>query len=128
MNGDGLAQEVIDGRTYWFSPGRAATPPPSPAVFLLPNYDEFGIAYRDRVLLGSVPRPKGMTARDEFAHLLVIDRTLTGRWRRVVKPRSVVVEVQPFRSLTRVETRAVETAVEAYGAFMGLASIAATLV
>ena len=128
MNGDGLAQEVIDGLIYWFAPGRAAKPPSSPAVFLLPNFDEFGIAYRDRVLLGSVPRPKGMTALDEFAHLLVIDRTLAGRWRRVVKPRSVVVEVQPFRLLTRAETRAVEAEVEAYGAFMGLASISAALV
>ena len=69
-----------------------------------------------------------MTGLDEFAHLLVIDRMLTGRWRRVVKPRSVVVEVQPFRSLTRAETRAVEAAVEDYGAFMGLASISAALV
>jgi hypothetical protein len=128
MNGDSLAQEVIDGRTYWFSPGRAAKPPPSPAVFLLPSLDEFGIAYRDRVLLRTVPRPKGMIALDRFAHLLVIDGTLTGRWRRVVNPRSVVVEVQPFRSLTRVETRAVETEVEAYGAFIGLANISTALV
>jgi hypothetical protein len=128
MNGDGLAHEVIDGLTYWFSPGRAAKPPPSPAVFLLPNYDEFGIAYRDRVLVCGVPRPTGMTDLDEFAHLLVIDRTLIGRWRRVVKRRSVVVEVQPFRSLTGAESRAVEAEVQAYGAFLGLASIAATLV
>jgi hypothetical protein len=128
MNGDGLTHEVIDGRTYWFSPGRAAKPPPSPAVFLLPNFDEFGIAYRDRVLLSGVPRRAGMTGRDEFAHLLVIDRMLTGRWRRVVKPGEIVVEVQPFRSLTRAETRAVEAAVEDYGMFMGVASISTALV
>ena len=125
MNGDRLSHETIDGLTYWFSPGGAAKPPPTPAVFLLPNYDEFGIAYRDRMLLRGVARPTGMTALDEVGHLLMIDRTLVGRWRRVVKARSVVIDVQPFRSLTRAETRAVEAAVGAYGAFMGLASIAA---
>jgi hypothetical protein len=122
MNGDGLVHETIDGLTYWFAPGRRAPPPPSPAVFLLPNYDEFGIAYRDRVLLSSLPLPAGMRARDQFAHLLVIDREVTGRWRRDVKPRSVDVELRPFRALTRAETRAVAAAVDAYGAFMGLAA------
>jgi Winged helix DNA-binding domain len=118
--GDALANEPIGGLTYWFSPGRAAKPLPSPAVLLLPNYDELGIAYRDRVLLRTVPRPKSAAGREELAHLLVIDREITGRWRRDVTPRSVVVDVQPFRSLTRAETLAVEAAVDAYGAFLGL--------
>ena len=120
MDGNRLDHETIDGLTYWFMPGRAASPPASPAVFLLPNYDEFGIAYRDRTLLASVPRPKRIVAGDEFAHLLVIDRQLTGRWRRTVKSRSVIVEVQSFRSLTRSEIRSVETAVDVYGVFVGL--------
>jgi hypothetical protein len=63
-----------------------------------------------------------MTARDEFAHLLVIDRQLAGRWRRTVKARAVAVEVQPFRSLSRAEVRGVEAAGDAYGAFVGLAA------
>jgi hypothetical protein len=120
--GDALTHEAIDGLTYWFAPGRAAAPPSSPAVFLLPNYDEFGIAYRDRVLLRGAPRPKGMRELDVFAHLLVIDRELTGRWRRDAGARAVTVEVQPFRSLTRAETRAVEDEIERLGAFMGLAA------
>ena len=120
MIGDGLVHVTIDGLTYWFAPGRAAAAPASPAVFLLPNYDEFGIAYRDRKLLSSVPRPKRISERDVFSHLLVIDRDLAGRWRRVLKLRSLIVEVQPFRSLTRAEIREVEAAADAYGAFMGL--------
>lgn len=120
MNGDALAHETIDGLTYWFSPDRPARPPTSPAVFLLPNYDEFGIAYRDRKLLRSVPRPTRLTG--EFAHLLVIDRQLAGRWRQEVKPRRVVVYVQPFRTLTRAENGGVEAQVKAYGAFMELAT------
>ena len=87
-------------------------------MFLLPNYDEFGIAYRDRQLLRSLPRPKRVTR--EFPHLLMIDSELTGRWRRDLQTRSVVVFVQPFRSLTRAEIGGVEAHVDAYGAFTGL--------
>ena len=120
MIGHGLVHEMIDGLTYWFAPGPAATAPASPAVFLLPMYDEFGIAYRDRKLLSSVPRPKHVTERDVFAHLLVIDGELAGRWRRQVQARSAVIDVQPFRSLTGAEIRGVEAAVETYGTFVGL--------
>ena len=125
MNGARLEHEIVDGLTYWFGPDRAATLPLSPAVFLLPNYDEFAIAYRDRVLLRAVHRPKSIAASDEFAHLLVVDDEITGRWRRDVTTRSIVVHVQPFRPLTRVEKRAIEVEVDRYGAFMGLAATAA---
>ena len=120
MIGDGLAHATIDGLRYWFAPGRAAAPPASPAVFLLPIYDEFGIAYRDRKLLASVARPERITERDVFANVLVIDRELAGRWRRQVRARSAVIDVQQFRALTRKEIRGVEAAVDAYGTFMGL--------
>ena len=120
MIGDGLVHATIDGLRYWFAPGRSAAAPASPAVFLLPIYDEFGIAYRDRRLLSSVPRPTRITERDVFSNLLVIDRELAGRWRREVQTRSAVIDVQPFRRLTRAEIRGVEGAVDAYGAFVGL--------
>jgi Winged helix DNA-binding domain len=61
-----------------------------------------------------------MAERDVLAHLLVIDRELAGRWRRQVQARSVVIDVQPFRSLTRAEIRGVEAAAERYGTFVGL--------
>jgi hypothetical protein len=122
MIGRGLVHATIDGLTYWFAPGPAAVAPASPAVFLLPIYDEFGIAYRDRKLLSSVARPRHIAERDVFAHLLVIDRELAGRWRRQVQARSATIDVQPFRSLARAEIRAVNAAVEKYGTFVGLAA------
>ena len=120
MIGHGLVHATIDGLTYWFAPGPTPTAPVSPAVFLLPIYDEFGIAYRDRKLLSSAPRPKHMAEGDVLAHLLVIDRELAGRWRRQVQARSATIDVQPFRSLTRAEIRGVKAAVQRYGTFAGL--------
>ena len=66
-----------------------------------------------------------MDASGEFAHLLMIDDEITGRWRRDATTRSAVVHVQPFRALTRVEKRAVEAEVDRYGTFIGLPATAA---
>ena len=60
---------------------------------------------------------------DQIAWLVLGDQMgegLAGRWRRVLKPGSLIVDVQPFRSLTRAEIRGVDVAAEAYGAFVGL--------
>jgi hypothetical protein len=61
-----------------------------------------------------------MTEFDVFAHLLLIDRELAGRWRRETGPRAATIEVQPFRTLTKTETAAVTAAVDRYGTFLRL--------
>jgi hypothetical protein len=43
-----LAQEVIDGQTYWLGPSSPALPTSSPGAYLLPSFDEYTVAYRDR--------------------------------------------------------------------------------
>ena len=45
-----LVREVVGDRTYWLVATRSVAPPVSPSAYLLPNYDECLIAYRDRGL------------------------------------------------------------------------------
>ncbi len=47
LAGSRLARETIGGATYWFAAAGAARPP-SRAAHLLPIYDEYLIAYKDR--------------------------------------------------------------------------------
>lgn len=108
-----LDEEVVDGRTYWFVGSRAPAPSTSPLVHLLPNYDEYLIAYKDR---GPV---FGASGRDVFAHFFVIDGRLAGSWRRTLKKDSVLVDVVPYRHLSREETRSLTSAAERYGRFNG---------
>ena len=49
-----MEQATIDGITYWFAPPSSPGLPLPRATFLLSNYDEYLIAYRDRNL--AVPR------------------------------------------------------------------------
>jgi hypothetical protein len=55
-----------------------------------------------------------------FPHHLVIDGRLAGSWTRTIKGPSVLIEVAPYNKLTPVQLRAVMSAVDCYGEFLGI--------
>jgi len=111
-----------DGLIYW----TAGAPPRGSArthdVHLLPIYDEYLVAYRDRV---AVPHHAGammsFRARAPFAflHALVVDGQVAGTWRAIDRGRSMTVEVVPLRRLTPRDRRELDDAAEGYGRFTG---------
>src|SRR4051812_37536317 len=52
-----IGQQSLDGCTYWFVPSRTASRHQGPLVHLLPNFDEATVAYKDRAMPGSLPKP-----------------------------------------------------------------------
>jgi hypothetical protein len=115
-----LAHEAMDGLDYWFVDRPVSRGLAARAVYLLPNYDELGIAYKDRDAVPALPRPRRLAASGEFQHLLTIDGQFAGRWRRTVARGAVHVDVQPFRPLDPDEERAVAVEAERYGRFVDM--------
>ena len=87
-----------------------------------PNYDEYLIAYKDRAAFVDQSRAANVVARSggAFANHLIIDGRLAGGWSRTMKPNSVLIEVAPYKKLTPAQTRAVASAADCYGEFLGL--------
>jgi hypothetical protein len=115
-----LACEEVDGRTYWSVRSGSARAAPAPPACLLPNYDEFLIAYKDRGLVTDTSRPADGAPRgaDAFVHHLLIDGRVAGSWRRTVMAGSMLVEVAPYRRLAGPVTRALAAAAERHGRFV----------
>ena len=92
------------------------------AALLLPNYDEYLIAYKDRDAFVDKARAANIVARTggAIANHLMIDGRLAGGWSRTLKPNAVVIEVAPYKKLTPAQARAVSNAAECYGEFLGL--------
>ena len=114
-----LVQEKIGELTYWMAQSRGAAPSARDSLFLLPNYDEYLIAYRDRGNAQRLPTtadaPRGF---DIFAHFLVVDGRFAGTWRRAETGGGVRISVTPFEPFGRSHARALAAAVERHGEFL----------
>ena len=116
----GLEPREIDGSTYWSASWEAPRMPP--ATFLLPNFDEYLIAYKDRGLM----RPRGatigsgiMAGPDAFAHPLVVDGLVAGFWRRRVSGANTSVEIVEQVPLSPKQRKAVNEAAARLATFTG---------
>jgi hypothetical protein len=111
-------REEIGGHVYW-TIGRLAPPPARDRpVHLLPIYDEYIVAYRDRE---AVPHTRLGPGRSEvviFQHALIADGQIIGTWRTTPAGRGTVT-LFPVRALKPVEQRALAQAVGRYARFVG---------
>jgi hypothetical protein len=116
-----LESTKLDGKLYW-NGADAVSASKGAQALLLPNYDEYVIAYKDRGVVLDSTQTANMVARSNgaFANHVAIDGRLAGSWSRTIKPTEVLVEVSPYRKLTPAHTRAIAAAADCYGEFLGL--------
>lgn len=113
-------REVVEGRTYWTIGRSPVAAPRQSGVHLLPIYDEYLVAYRDR---DAVPhaastietRPRVFVT---FQHALLIDGQVAGTWKIVRRAGDLLVDVIPRRRLTAPERRAVADVSQRCGRFL----------
>jgi hypothetical protein len=117
-----LRTEQIGDHTYWSSPTEPrASRRTLPPVHLLPIYDEYFIAYRDRSPTAALlPTSAPADPMDSFTNLLCVEGRFGGFWRRTVSSKAVAVRLLPYRTLSRPHVDAAEEAAERYAAFVGL--------
>jgi winged helix DNA-binding protein len=82
LNRHRLESERVEGRTYWFAPSVALPMPQT--VYLLPNYDEYTVAYRYRDLYYDAARNRTGNSRSEvpFTNVILLQGAVAGRWAR----------------------------------------------
>jgi hypothetical protein len=103
----------VDGLDYW-SIGDARMRPVD-AVHLLPIYDEYLIAYRDRV---AVPHGAS-TVRATFRHALLVGGHVAGTWTVRNGSAGPALRVTPTRRLSPGEQQDVGRAAAGYARFIG---------
>lgn len=118
-----VAQEVIDGQTYWAAEPAPAAPLPGTAAHLLPNYDEYVLGYTNRDAIFDAAHAEHLDARGNvlFQNTVILDGQVAGTWKRTIKKHAVIVETALFAAPPDTAgTRALEAAAGRYGAFLGL--------
>ncbi|HEX9986005.1 MAG TPA: winged helix DNA-binding domain-containing protein [Thermoanaerobaculia bacterium] len=116
-----LTEEVIDGQTLWS--GRASAGKPKERVHLLPPFDEYTVAYKDRSAVLDAAFARNVNAGGGMINaIVVVDGIVAGNWKRTLKGRSVEIAVAPFRELSARETKAIEQEAERFSRFLGCES------
>ena len=111
----------VDGQTYWTIGPAPRGAPRAPRVHLLPIYDEYFVAYRDRHAVPHGPSrvPAGSGDPVAFRHSLIVGGQVAGTWRTKRQSKAVTIDAFPLRRLTAAERRGLLEAVQDYERFLG---------
>jgi hypothetical protein len=91
-----LATDMVDGRPVWFAPDEPRSRVASPFVRLLPNYDEYVVAYRERTEYYDCTLDPVVFRGGVMANIVALDGRAVGNWRRQPKGRSVELVVESW--------------------------------
>ena len=113
-----LVQEMFGELTCWSGASTPAFTRTRSSAHLLPIYDEYLIAYKDRGAVTDPASKRSVPAIDGYAHWLIVDGRFVGTWRRAETTVGVEVSLTPHRVLTAADRKAIAVAAGRYGAFI----------
>ena len=111
--------EEVGGKKYWSLKSQAPSPARDRPAHLLPIYDEYLVAYRDRdaVVYGPASVPVSGSGSVIFQHAIVMGGQVAGTWRTSSRSPGADVTMALLRRLTRIEAAALDDALQRYRRF-----------
>lgn len=131
MVGGRLNRETINGKTYWFGAlekvgrdtyaRRARSQDRNPTIHLLPNYDEYLVAYKDRACFLDPEVGKALRQNVQIlsTHSITLNGNVIGAWRRTIGNDEVTVSARFLKGLNENQQRSLQRAAERFAKFLG---------
>jgi hypothetical protein len=119
--GKALEHRASNGKDYWFDPSADRQPKAALVAHLLPNFDEYTVAYRDRAEMVHADRPfeaRLFSFGSILSNVVIVGGRVRGSWRRSLARDAVRVEARMLDRLKPAESRAVEAAGRRLGEFL----------
>lgn len=115
MNKTQLDYANINGNTYWFSVEQPVSKLKGNAAFLLPAFDEYTVAYKDRIAMLD---PKFFTATGSGLKPVIIrNGRISGTWNRTEKKDTIQIEAALFENSDKSSLKKINIALKKYGEF-----------
>ncbi|HWW88117.1 MAG TPA: winged helix DNA-binding domain-containing protein [Vicinamibacterales bacterium] len=121
MNASSLQRATLNGLTYWFvddAGPRGKFHPPT--VHLVPDFDEYLVAYQDRRLIvdgDASPIHLRRARGDLLSAVVIVNGKVIGTWKRSVQRNALSLEISLSSSVEDRVRRAIRRTVTAYGDF-----------
>ncbi|MFC0518417.1 winged helix DNA-binding domain-containing protein [Mucilaginibacter angelicae] len=120
INKGRLSNINVEGISYWMSADVDLSKTKKSGTYLLPVYDELIIAYKNRDAIVPVKFHDKMGAITFFPTIMVNNQVI-GNWSRNIGKKNIDIELKPFDKLSKAQSEAIETAVQRFKKFNGLA-------
>lgn len=116
-----LTKALADGKVYWTSGSVMRVGRSLRSAYLLPAFDEYIVAYKDRKAVLDLNKSKLlMIDNGILGPTIIVDGKIAGSWRRTNGKNSVMMTLNPFRPLSKTEKLAIGKAMDRYATFLGL--------
>ncbi len=119
LNKDNFIASEFEGQTYYHK--EKSYPEIQNSTLLLPAFDEFLIAYKDRSASIHTDHTKhAFTSNGIFRPIIVINGQVAGTWKRTVKKDKVIVEFAFLRKIPKSTEKQIGMQAERFADFLGL--------
>jgi hypothetical protein len=112
-----LTNMLAEGQDYLIAQEEPIITGKVPIAHLLPAFDEFAVAYKDRAATVN-PKYLKQARYVIFDPSIVVNNQVVGTWKRIVKKKAIDIILNPFGKLNKGQTKAVEVAKICYLKFM----------
>jgi hypothetical protein len=113
-----LVKEAVNGQEFWQAAAAPAAIVAASTAYLLPSYDEYTVAYRDRSAVLD-PAYAAQTGNGIFSPVIVVDGRVLGIWSRAFAKNQVTLTTTLFEPLSAAQEQALAAAKARYSAFLG---------
>jgi hypothetical protein len=119
LAGDNLLSEAIEGRNYWFTEPANDLPDLRHSFNLLPAFDEYLVAYKDRsISLDDKEKSLVLPGSGIINPVIISKGKVAGTWKRSVKSKTVGIEIKPFGKLNKLQIVDVQRIMKQYALFI----------
>ncbi len=118
--GSKLHKEERGGKTYWFLESAEILEQPANG-FLIPGFDEYFIAYKDRSEILDKKYAKHLNLGGGMINgTIVVEGKMVGSWKRIFEKNKVAITMQLFEKITFSQQDSLEKQAKRYGEFVGM--------
>jgi hypothetical protein len=115
--GKKLDSFILNEQQYLFKPKKIKDISKLQHTFLMPDYDEYGISYKDRsaIFSGKSTHPSNAA----FYHAIIADGITAGTWKATEKGEKVSISTNYNAALSKTKQKNIDQAIKKYCVFIG---------
>ena len=116
MMGSMLVKETWEDKEYFLVQSELKDLNQSQTTFLMPDYDEYGMAYKNReAMIDTNVISMQKLIKDQFySHFIIVDGKVAGTWKRSKMGKSLSVETTYFAQISKTKEQEVAKAVKKF--------------